>query len=249
MSAEVKILDGNTFVVSDSSGDIEASMTDPTGSVFVRHALPLEVDTHDRRPAAQPAVGSRRPAVTSRRASSWVPGTGTVYIDAKLSVIRQRAVGDGFHEGAPRSSTTTTRPSTSTCVSRPAVISPISSRSKGRPEEEGRLLRARRRRPPGARLQARDLQSRDVGSRRTAPCSVDEKGLSFAVHIEAPRTDGRRDPPPWSPRSGSPGGASSRPSTSAAPRGPGPIWKRSLDRWLEESAAPRLRLGPAEIDL
>src|SRR5207244_4777956 len=27
-----------------------------------------------------------------------VPGTGTVYVDAKLSVIRQRAVGDGFHE-------------------------------------------------------------------------------------------------------------------------------------------------------
>ena len=27
-----------------------------------------------------------------------VPGTGTVYIDAKLSVIRQRAVADGFHE-------------------------------------------------------------------------------------------------------------------------------------------------------
>ena len=27
-----------------------------------------------------------------------VPGTGTVYIDAKLSVIRQRAVANGFHE-------------------------------------------------------------------------------------------------------------------------------------------------------
>ena len=27
-----------------------------------------------------------------------VPGTGTVYVDAKLSVIRQRAVGNGFHE-------------------------------------------------------------------------------------------------------------------------------------------------------
>jgi hypothetical protein len=27
-----------------------------------------------------------------------VTGTGTVYVDAKLSVIRQRAVGDGFHE-------------------------------------------------------------------------------------------------------------------------------------------------------
>src|SRR4029453_579970 len=27
-----------------------------------------------------------------------VPGTGPRYVDAKLSVIRQRAVGDGFHE-------------------------------------------------------------------------------------------------------------------------------------------------------
>ena len=31
MSTDVKILDGNTFVVSDDAGDIEASMTDPTG--------------------------------------------------------------------------------------------------------------------------------------------------------------------------------------------------------------------------
>ncbi len=27
-----------------------------------------------------------------------VPGTGTVYVDSKLTVVRQRAVGDGFHE-------------------------------------------------------------------------------------------------------------------------------------------------------
>ena len=31
MSDLVKILDGNTFVVSDRSGDIEASASDPTG--------------------------------------------------------------------------------------------------------------------------------------------------------------------------------------------------------------------------
>ena len=32
MSAgSVQILDGNTFVVSDAAGDIEASLTDPTG--------------------------------------------------------------------------------------------------------------------------------------------------------------------------------------------------------------------------
>jgi hypothetical protein len=28
---QVKILEGNTFVVSDERGDIEASLTDPTG--------------------------------------------------------------------------------------------------------------------------------------------------------------------------------------------------------------------------
>ena len=37
----VQILDGNTFVVSNSNGDIEASLTDPTGSLLLRHALPV----------------------------------------------------------------------------------------------------------------------------------------------------------------------------------------------------------------
>ena len=41
MSADVKILDGNTFVVSDERGDIEASLTDPDRSVLLRHAVPL----------------------------------------------------------------------------------------------------------------------------------------------------------------------------------------------------------------
>jgi hypothetical protein len=31
MSDLVQILDGNTFVVSDANGDIEASLTDPKG--------------------------------------------------------------------------------------------------------------------------------------------------------------------------------------------------------------------------
>ena len=35
---------------------------------------------------------------TSRHAFSSCPGTGTVYVDAKLSVIRHRSVGNGFHE-------------------------------------------------------------------------------------------------------------------------------------------------------
>jgi glycogen debranching enzyme len=92
----VKVLDGNTFVVSDERGDIEASLTDPTGLFsFDTRFLSTWVLTID---------GERLNALSVDDLQYFetrfflVPGTGTVYIDAKLSVIRQRAVADGFHE-------------------------------------------------------------------------------------------------------------------------------------------------------
>ena len=92
----VKILEGNTFVVSDARGDIEASLADPTGLFsFDTRFLSKWVLTVD---------GQRLNALSTDDLQYFetrfflVPGTGTVYIDAKLSVIRQRAVGDGFHE-------------------------------------------------------------------------------------------------------------------------------------------------------
>ncbi|MFL5945744.1 MAG: glycogen debranching N-terminal domain-containing protein [Gaiellaceae bacterium] len=92
----VKILDGNTFVVSDRSGDIEASATDATGLFsFDTRFLSKWVLTVD---------GHRLNALSTDDLNYFeahfflVPGTGTVYVDAKLSVIRERAVGDGFHE-------------------------------------------------------------------------------------------------------------------------------------------------------
>src|SRR6516165_7114329 len=91
-----KILDGNTFVVSDTRGDIEASRTDPTGLFsFDTRFLSKWVLTVD---------GTRLNALSVDDLQYFesrfflVPGTGTVYIDAKLSVIRQRAVGAGFRE-------------------------------------------------------------------------------------------------------------------------------------------------------
>ncbi len=92
----VKILDGNTFVVSDRRGDIEASLTDPTGLFsFDTRFLSKWVLT----------VGGQRLNPLSVDELQYfetrfflVPGTGTVYVDAKLSVIRRRAVGGGFHE-------------------------------------------------------------------------------------------------------------------------------------------------------
>jgi glycogen debranching enzyme len=92
----VKILDGNTFVVSDARGDIEASIDDPTGL--------FAWDTRFLSTWILTVNGQRLNTLSVDDLNYFetrfflVPGTGTVYIDAKLSVIRRRAVGDGFSE-------------------------------------------------------------------------------------------------------------------------------------------------------
>jgi len=92
----VKILDGNTFVVSDSRGDIEASLTDPTGL--------FSFDTRFLSEWVLTVNGQRLTPLSTDDLQYFetrfflVPGTGTVYVDSKLSVIRRRAVGNGFRE-------------------------------------------------------------------------------------------------------------------------------------------------------
>jgi glycogen debranching enzyme len=92
----VQILDGNTFVVSDDRGDIEASLTDPTGL--------FSYDTRFLSKWVLTINGQRLNALSTDDLQYFetrfflVPGTGTVYVDSKLSVIRQRAVGQGFTE-------------------------------------------------------------------------------------------------------------------------------------------------------
>jgi glycogen debranching enzyme len=92
----VQILDGNTFVVSDRRGDIEASSTDPTGlfSFDTRFLSRWVLTVNGQR--LNPLSVDDLQYFESR--FFLVPGTGTVYVDAKLSVIRRRAVSGGFHE-------------------------------------------------------------------------------------------------------------------------------------------------------
>jgi glycogen debranching enzyme len=93
---QVKILDGNTFVVSDERGDIEASHTDPTGLFsFDTRFLSRWVLTVDGQRLSPLSVDDLQYFETR---FFLVPGTGTVYVDAKLSVIRHRSVANGFHE-------------------------------------------------------------------------------------------------------------------------------------------------------
>ncbi|HXB49333.1 MAG TPA: glycogen debranching N-terminal domain-containing protein [Streptosporangiaceae bacterium] len=92
----VQILEGNTFVVSDDRGDIEASRTDPTGL--------FSFDTRFLSRWVLTVNGQQLTALSTDDVQYFqtrfflVPGSGTVYVDAKLSIIREREVADGFRE-------------------------------------------------------------------------------------------------------------------------------------------------------
>ena len=93
---DVKILDGNTFVVSDSAGDIEASATDPTGL--------FSFDTRFLSRWVLTVNGERLTALSTDDLQYFetrfflIPGGAAVYQNSKQSIIRTRAVADGFHE-------------------------------------------------------------------------------------------------------------------------------------------------------
>ena len=92
----VQILHGDTFVVSDVQGDIQASPTDPSGL--------FSLDTRFLSRWVLTVNGERLNALSTDDLHYFetrfflVPGSGTVYVDAKTTVIRQRAVTDGFRE-------------------------------------------------------------------------------------------------------------------------------------------------------
>jgi glycogen debranching enzyme len=92
----VSILDGNTFVVSDRRGDMEATPT-------ANHGLFL----NDTRFLSRwiLTVNGLRPKLLSTDDLAYdkvqffaALATGTVYVDSHLSVVRRREVNDGFHE-------------------------------------------------------------------------------------------------------------------------------------------------------
>ncbi len=92
----ISILEGNTFVVSDERGDIDASPTETKGlfsadtRFLSRWLLTLNGTT--------PNMLSTDDLEYYSAQYFLVPGTGTVYVDADVSIIRRREVGNGFHE-------------------------------------------------------------------------------------------------------------------------------------------------------
>jgi glycogen debranching enzyme len=177
----VQILEGNTFVVSDERGDIEASPTDPTGLFsFDTRFLSRWVLTVD---------GQRLNALSTDDLNYYearfflVPGTGTVYVDAKLTVIRRRVVGDGFHEElviANHDASPVDLEVRIEAASDFADLFEVKDALKKKGTYEARADRGTL--TLGYR---RETYSRETTISASAPARADERGLTFGAHIEA----------------------------------------------------------------
>ena len=228
----VKILDGNTFVVSDERGDIEASLTDPTGLFsFDTRFLSRWVLTVNGERLNPLSVDDLEYFETR---FFLVPGTGTVYIDAKLSVIRQRAVVGRLPRGAddpePRR-----QGGVAHGADRRRLRLRGSLRGEGRAAQEGQVLGDRsERRKLTLGYDARDVRAGRPRSRRpSAPRSTRTASRSACA---SPRTASGRRRSTWSPSTSGAGtgaahGARIRKRAQARMR-------RDLERWLGD--APRV---------
>jgi glycogen debranching enzyme len=176
----VQILDGNTFVVSDRRGDIEASSTDPTGL--------FSLDTRFLSRWVLTIAGERLSPLSVDDLQYFearfflVRGTGTVYVDAKMSVIRERSVGDGFVERLRILNHDHESVDLRVRIDADSDFADLfevkdALQKKGVQKnrvEDGRLVLGYQRGP----------FVRETWISTSAPAHIDEKGLSFDVNIE-----------------------------------------------------------------
>jgi glycogen debranching enzyme len=224
----VQILDGNTFVVTDSRGDIEASPIDPTGL--------FSFDTRFLSTWILTVNGERMNALSVDDLQYFetrfflVPGTGTVYVDAKLSVIRVRAVGNGFHEEltilnhADEPVDLTVRfEAASDFADLFEVKDALEKKGRYSTRADGETL-----------VLAYDRESfgRSTVISASEPARVDKKGLTFAISIEPHGRWGTQ----LDVKTEGLGSASGELVEDTARRRP--RMRRNLERWLEQ--APRL---------
>jgi glycogen debranching enzyme len=227
----VKILEGNTFVVSDPRGDIEASLTDPTGL--------FSFDTRFLSTWVLTVNGQRLNALSVDDLQYFearfflVPGTGTVYVDAKLSVIRQRAVGDGFHEELTILNHAEEPIELTVRIDADSDFADLfevkdALKKKGtysnRIDEDGLHL-----------VYERETFARMTTISASAPAAIDEKGLTFVVTIQ-PHGAWKTDLDVVTAAGA--GGRFVHPKYRHGERRAQPNMGRSLESWLE--GAPRL---------
>jgi glycogen debranching enzyme len=233
MTERVKILEGNTFVVSDERGDIEASRTDPTGLFsFDTRFLSTWVLTIDDERLTPLSVDDLQYFETR---FFLVPGTGTVYVDAKLSVIRQRSVGNGFHEELTILNHDDKPVELIVRLEAGCDFADLfevkdALKKKGAYStrlEEGRLVLSYQ----------RDTFARSTVISSSQPCTLDEQGLTFQVKL-GPHGSWKTGLDVVTAVLGPGDGGEEGPSLAWQARRPPTNIAHNLARWLD--AAPRL---------
>jgi glycogen debranching enzyme len=179
----ISILQGNTFVVSDRRGDIEASPTDTSG-----------LFAYDTRYISRwiLTINGMRPNVLSTDDLDYyavqfflVPGTGTVYVDADLSIIRQRSVvGDGFHEELTLLNHKGEAVDLSVRLDIAADFADLFEVKDALAKQGKQYQNVDREQNVLVLGYQREQYVRETRVTSTTPAAFDEKGVSFSVHIE-----------------------------------------------------------------
>jgi glycogen debranching enzyme len=176
----VRVLDGNAFVLSHTNGDIEATPAMPTGL--------FSFDTRFLSLWRLTVNGERLNALSVDETEYFaavfflVPGEPTLYVDARVSVIRRRSIGGSFGEGLTLLNHSKNPMEVVVRIEAASDFADLfeikdPSRKKGTMSvrvDDGRL-----------RLTyERETFRRETIISSTQPCQVDEHGLTFNVHME-----------------------------------------------------------------
>ena len=228
----VRILDGNTFVVCDERGDVEASPSEPTGL--------FSFDTRFLSTWVLTVNGQRLNSLSVDDLQYFqsrfflVPGTGTVYIDAKLSVIRERSVGNGFHEELTILNHENEPVDLEVRVEAASDFADLFEVKDALKKlgtyassvEDGKLVLG----------YVRKTFKRETVISASATASVDERGLTFRIRIE-PHAAWTTDLDVVTSMAG-PAGSYARPKYGRGRKQARPNMETSLEKWIED--APRL---------
>jgi glycogen debranching enzyme len=177
----VSVLAGNIFVVSDRAGNIDASTADPQGLfAWDTRFLSRWILTVD---GAVPRVLSTDDLQYYLVQFFLVPSTGSVYVDAEVSVMRRRAVAAGFREELRIRSDSAQPVDFDVRLEAAADFADLFEVKDAQLRKKGELYQEVRE-PRLVLGYRRGAFVRETWITADPPAVIDRRGLSFRVHLE-----------------------------------------------------------------
>jgi glycogen debranching enzyme len=180
-SNAVSALEGTTFVVSDRRGDIDASPEEVQGLFHgdTRFLSRWVLTLNEQRPTSLSTDDLRY--FSSQ--FFLVPDTGTIYIDSPVSILRQRAVGGGFHEELKVRNHVHQSIDLNIRIEAAADFADLFQVKDAQFKRKGEFYN---RIEPNRLVfgYRRETFVRETWITSSAPAEIDQKGLRFRVHLE-----------------------------------------------------------------